>query len=316
MTFVFCYVMVYPAFMFPFRYKAKRRKLPPKPAWLKWLLLFFIGYIVVMASTPGSKTHNEVQKTREKLAQNDIVNLSEYKDKIFPERAAGLRINDVAEGSGSPAVCGQKVAVAYTAFLAQGNTLPDEATKEKPLGFTIGDGHVMPVFDRGVIGMKVGGKRSIIAPPLMSYGLEDYKRDDVPPGAAVRFEMEMLSIEPPLPDVAVVPYRIAEVAVGNNNMLVCGERAALRVKMWDIGGKLLYSNADEKEPLFITPGKAEVMLGLEQGVMGMLEGGTRLLIIPPAFQNTMRGEKPKFDFPLPKDQAVMVEVQAHSPLTQ
>ena len=298
--------------MFPFGRKKNRSKMPPKPVWLKWALLAFIGYALLMVSTPGNKANRTVQQTQSKLEKNEIINIGDYKSKIFPERAAGLRINDVEKGGGDYAVCGQRVTVAYESFLAQGNKLPDAASKEKPLTFTIGGRHVMPVFDSGVIGMKVGGKRSIIAPPLMSYGLDDYHRDDVPKGANVRFEMELLSISPKLPDVAVMPYRIAEVGIGKGMMLVCGEQANLRIKIWDLTGKILYTNSADKEPLSIAMGKSEVMLGLEQGVIGMQEGGTRLLIIPPAFQQTMSGAKAKFSFPLPKDQTVMVEVEAHS----
>ncbi len=302
--------------MFPFGRKTDRSKIPPKPVWLKWALLAFVGYALLMISTPGNKIHQVAERSQAKLEKNEILNIGDYKNKIFPEHAAGLRINDVEAGSGDYAVCGQRVAVAYESFLAQGNKLPDAASKEKPLTFTIGDHHVMPVFDSGVIGMKVGGKRSIVAPPLMSYGLDDYHRDDVPKGAAVRFEMQLLSIEPKLPDVATMPYRIAEVAVGSGRMLVCGEQANLRIKIWDMAGKILYENSADKEPLSITMGKSEVMMGLEQGSIGMQEGGTRLLIIPPAFQQTMSGAKPKFSFPLPKDQTVMVEVEAHSAANQ
>jgi FKBP-type peptidyl-prolyl cis-trans isomerase len=300
----------YDACMFPFGKKIDRSKIPPKPAWLKWGLLAFAGYAMVMVSMPGNKAHQSLQQTQAKLGKNEILNIGEYKNKIFPEHAAGLRINDVEKGVGDYAVCGQRVSIAYESFLAQGNKLPDAASKEKPLTFIIGDHHVMPVFDSGVIGMQVGGKRSIIAPPLMSYGLEDYRRDDVPKGAAVRFEMELLSAEPKIPEVAEMPYRIAEVGGGNGAVLVCGEQAHLRIKLWDLSGKLLYSNVKDKESLAITTGKSEVMLGLEQGVLGMREGGTRLLIIPPAFQKTMSGAASKFALPLPKDQTVMVEVEA------
>ncbi|MDX2074653.1 MAG: FKBP-type peptidyl-prolyl cis-trans isomerase [Alphaproteobacteria bacterium] len=299
--------------MFPFRSKTEKRKPPPKPAWLKWLMIGFIVYALAMAGLPNKNpTKQTIDKAKQNVLQHETVDFSGYESKLFPQDPAALRIDDVHEGSGDPAVCGQRVRLAYETFLAQGNALPDKAGKDKPLSFTIGDGHVMPVFDRGVVGMKPGGKRSIIAPPLMSYGMEDYKRDDVPDGAMVRFEIELLSASPPIPDVAVMPYRIAEVAVGNGAMLVCGQPASLRVKLWDTSGKLLYSNHEDKVPLAITPGKSEVMLGLEQGVLGMLEGGTRLLIIPPAFQRTMSGTPAKFPFPLPKDQTVLVEVEAHT----
>lgn len=296
--------------MFPFGKKSTRRTLPPRPIWLKWLLLAFFGIVLVMVSTPGTKVNLSVQQAKKTLEKNETINFDHYRNTIFPADAAGLRIDDIAEGKGPSAVCGQQVTLSYETFLTQGNALPDHASKERPLRFTIGDGHVMPVFDRGVIGMKIGGKRSIIAPPLMSYGLSDYHRDDVPKGSSVRFEMELLSIHPPLPEVKRIPYRIAEIAAGTGAMLVCGEQASIRITIWDLSGKMLYNNIQDAQPLTFTIGKSELMLGLEQGVIGMQEGGTRLLIIPPALQNSLSGAPAKFAFPLPKDQTVMVEVEA------
>lgn len=298
--------------MFPFRRKTEKRQLPPKPPWLKWLLLFFILYGLFLIST-SKETKQSFEQAQKRLEKNELVNIDGYKDKLFPEHGAGLRIKDVAEGTGRPAVCGQHVAIAYQSFLAQGNEIADTATREKPLRFTIGDGNVMPVFDRGVIGMKTGGKRSIVAPPTMAYGMENYTRDDVPQGTSIRMEMELLSAEPALPEAETMPYRIADVAIGSGNMLICGETTTLRVKLWDLTGKLLYTNAQDKDPITLTPGKAEAMLGLEQGILGMIEGGTRLLIIPPAFQKTMDGGTPKISLPLPESQTVMVEVEAHGP---
>lgn len=299
--------------MFPFR-RAPKRKPPPKPTWLVWALLVFGVYCFYMVSLPGSPASKSVQTAKNEV--NSQIDLKEYKQKIFPENGAGIRISDVEEGKGDPAICGQEVKVAYQVYLAQGNKINDSATKEKPLTFTIGSGKTMPVFEKGVIGMKAGGKRSIIAPPLMSYGLEDYRRDDVPKGSSIRVEMELLSNGPKLPDLEVMPYRIAEVAVGGGPMLVCGEPAHIRIKVWDLTGKLLYTNKDEKEPFHFTPGRSEIMLGLDQGVIGMNEGATRLLIVPPSFQKTLTGKPPKYDFPLPKDQVVMIEATAIEPAAQ
>lgn len=293
-------------------FRKKRRRPDSRPPWLKWLLLVFILYAVYVVVTTREGQHT-LERTQSRLEKNEVLDVTSYKNKIFPQDAAALRIQDISEGEGNPAVCGQQVALSYQAYLAQGNELNDQATREKPLRFTIGDAHVMPVFDRGVIGMKAGGKRSIIAPSLMAYGLEDYQRNDVPDGATIRMEMELLSISPPLPDIAEMPYRIAEVAIGGGSMLTCGYAADVRIKLWNLEGKLLYSNHEAAEGLTITPGKSEVMMGLEQGILGMLDGGTRLLIIPPAFQQTMHGNKPVFTFPMAENQTVMMEVEATMP---
>ena len=97
---------------------------------------------------------------------------------------------------------------------------------------------------------------------------------------------------PALPPLEKTPYRIAEVASGRGPQLVCGEPVAVRVTIWDLHGKELFSNRKDEKPLAFTPGCGQVMLGLEQGVIGMQAGGTRLLIVPPAFQSALSGTKP------------------------
>ncbi len=294
--------------MFPFLRKNKKaRKQDSLPPWLIWLMVACVIYAIVMNNaSEDNAVRSAVEKAKTDITQNPALDFAEYKNKIFPEYAAGLRINDIKEGSGLAAICGQKVAISYKSFLMQGNELSDQATAKKPLSFAIGDGKAMPAFDRGVIGMKSGGERNVIAPPLMSYGLEDYKREDVPKGASIRFEIKMLSITPPMPEVANTPYRVAELAAGAGAAVVCGEEAELLLTIWNMEGKTLYKAAPEN-PLRIIPGKSQTMLGLEQGIIGMRSGGKRLFIIPPDFQKTMNGNSPEISLPLPKDQVVIIE---------
>jgi hypothetical protein len=74
------------------------------------------------------------------------------------------------------------------------------------------------------------------------------------------------------------------------------------------GNKLFSTPADK--PLTFTPGKSEVFLGLEQGIIGMARGAKRTLVVPPVLQKTLLGNAPTIDFPLPKEQTVLVDVEA------
>ena len=87
-------------------------------------------------------------------------------------------------------------------------------------------------------------------------------------------------------------------------------RAKSQVTVWSVDGKKLFSTKDKGQPLTFTPGKSEVFLGLEQGVIGMAAGEMRTLIVPPGFQKAMDGNPPTTDFLLPKDQTVLVDVEA------
>ena len=79
--------------------------------------------------------------------------------------ASGLYIEDLGVGSGEPARAADVATVTYTGWLSNGSTF-DAGT----FSFTVGAGHVVPGFDEGVSGMRVGGTRRILIPPSLAYG--------------------------------------------------------------------------------------------------------------------------------------------------
>jgi len=101
--------------------------------------------------------------------------------------ASGLYYEDVVEGTGDPATAQNTVEISYTGYLANGNSF-DSGT----YAFVLGSGEVVPGFDEGVTGMKVGGQRRIIIPPELGYGAASV--GPIPPGSVLIFDLELLSI--------------------------------------------------------------------------------------------------------------------------
>ena len=64
----------------------------------------------------------------------------------------------------------------------------------EPFAFTLGAGQVITGWDEGVKGMKVGGRRKLVLPPSMAYG-EAGAPPDIPPGATLVFDVEVLGIQ-------------------------------------------------------------------------------------------------------------------------
>lgn len=250
-----------------------------------------------------------IDKASTDLKPENFVNLTEYKEKIFPSLNASLRINDLQLGKGLPAVCGQEAVITFESWLGETKKL-EEATEEKPLRFFIGAGEVMPVFEQGVIGMQPGGIRSIIAPMHLSYGVEKFKRDTIAPSATITFNIKLVGISPELPNPDKAPYRATISRPGSGEMHICGSTVNTKITMWDMEGKKIFSNDKEGDkPVTFTLGKSEVFIGLEQGAVGMRVGEMRTLVVPPSFQKPMRDISQVTDFPFPNNQTVLVDVE-------
>lgn len=108
---------------------------------------------------------------------------------------SGLQIEDVTPGSGTEAQAGQWVRVHYTGWLYQdgeiGNSFDSSRTRSTPFEFELGAGQVIPGWDEGVCGMRVGGTRRLIIPPKLAYGERGAGRV-IPPNATLLFEVELL----------------------------------------------------------------------------------------------------------------------------
>ena len=272
----------------------KKREKPPSPPWLKWVIIGFVLLAVVGNLRKHSPVHQAVNQATEQLNPHKIINFSEYKHLLFPHGGSALDIKDISEGAGEGAACGQEVTIDYQQ-VAQNGAINNPVS----MTFHIGDGNVMPALENGVEGMKAGGKRSIIAPPQMTST-----------HAAEHLEVILQKLSPSLPDAATVPYRIATLAPGTAPVAACGHPVTVNLTLWSVDGKKLYATS---APITFTPGKSEMFLGLAQGVLGLGQGGKRLLVVPPPFQTTLNGNKPILDLPFPANQTVLVEVEiAHN----
>lgn len=102
-----------------------------------------------------------------------------------------LVVQDEVVGTGATAAAGELVTVNYTGKLANG-TVFDTSVGKTPFQFTLGAAQVIPGWDQGVAGMKVGGKRILIIPPSLAYGPNDY--GPIPGNSTLTFEVELLGV--------------------------------------------------------------------------------------------------------------------------
>lgn len=110
----------------------------------------------------------------------------------------GLQKIDEALGAGAEARKGQTAVVHYTGWLyengAKGKKFDSSRDRGQPFEFPLGAGRVIPGWDEGVPGMKVGGRRTLIIPPQMGYGSRG-AGNVIPPNATLVFDVELVGLK-------------------------------------------------------------------------------------------------------------------------
>ncbi len=82
-----------------------------------------------------------------------------------------LEIEDITVGDGEEAAAGQMVEVHYVGVSWKtGSQFDASWDRGDTFKFKLGKGQVIPGWDRGVTGMKVGGRRRLTIPPDLAYG--------------------------------------------------------------------------------------------------------------------------------------------------
>jgi peptidylprolyl isomerase len=82
-----------------------------------------------------------------------------------------LGVEDLVVGAGDEAVSGSKVSVHYVgAAFSTGEEFDASWNRGQPFEFRLGKGQVIPGWDQGVQGMRVGGRRQLTIPSAMAYG--------------------------------------------------------------------------------------------------------------------------------------------------
>jgi FKBP-type peptidyl-prolyl cis-trans isomerase FkpA len=109
------------------------------------------------------------------------------------QTASGLYYQDLDVGDGAEAVTGSAATVHYEGFLANGIKFDSSRDRDEPFTFAVGVGGVIPGFDEGVSGMRVGGSRKLVIPPELAYG-ESGAGTVIPPNATLVFDIELLEV--------------------------------------------------------------------------------------------------------------------------
>jgi peptidylprolyl isomerase len=104
---------------------------------------------------------------------------------------SGVQITDIVVGDGEAATAESTVTVHYTLFLEDGTQVQSSKDTGQPLTRPLSE--LIPGWQEGIPGMKVGGTRELVIPPELAYG-EAGSPPDIPPNATLTFEVDLLDV--------------------------------------------------------------------------------------------------------------------------
>ena len=233
-----------------------------------------------------------------------------------------FKIIDNVLGTGTVAASGDLLVVNYTGYLYdatksdfKGAKFDSSVDRNTPFSFTVGVGAVIVGWDQGLLGMKVGGKRTLIVPQQLAYGaatraalpaVGSNTYAAIPAYAPLVFDVELISVQTATTPVVVAPptdLKIEDLSVGSGDTITTdksvnvyytgwlydGTRVDLKGSQFDsnVGGTLLCVNlgtANAPAPC------TTVIAGFAQGMNGMKVGGKRRITIPPSLGYGANGQ--------------------------
>lgn len=196
---------------------------------------------------------------------------------------APLEQKDLKVGKGPAVAAGDTVTVEYVGTLKDGKEF--DSSKGKPtFSFTVGKGMVIEGWEKGLVGMKVGGKRKLTIPPALAYGDKDL--GDIPPNSTLIFEIDLLH----LAKKGVKPMiDIQEIEPGAGPAAKAGDTVEVHYTGSFLNGTKFDSSKDRNQTFTVKLGSGGVIKGFDMGLTGMKAGGKRKVTIPAELAYGERG---------------------------
>jgi peptidylprolyl isomerase len=146
-----------------------------------------LGIILAVVLLAGGDEEASEPATAERSEKPDV----ESPDGAPPK---DLVVEDIEEGDGPTAEQGDEVVVDYVGVdYDSGKEFDASFGAPEPFEFALGGGTVIPGWDEGVEGMKVGGRRELIIPPDLAYGAQG-QPPAIKPNATLVFVIDLLEV--------------------------------------------------------------------------------------------------------------------------
>ena len=115
-----------------------------------------------------------------------IANMTRVNNNLF--------IQDTPIGTGKAAAAGDSVFLRYTGRLINGNVFDTNVNNGKPtINFVLGSGFVIPGWDQGLLGLRVGGRRKLVIGSALAYQNQSPDPRTIPNNATLVFDVELIN---------------------------------------------------------------------------------------------------------------------------
>jgi FKBP-type peptidyl-prolyl cis-trans isomerase len=161
---------------------ARIRRIRPRHA----VLAASIAGAFAITAACGSTEPTSVPIEQTIFADTLHINLAQY-----TRLPSGMYVKDVTVGSGAAVAVGQTLNVRYVGQLSNAVVFDDNNPPKLLFAFQLGAGRVIPGWDIGIQGMKVGGRRILIIPPELAYGANGVGK--IPPYSVLVFTVDVIS---------------------------------------------------------------------------------------------------------------------------
>ena len=202
-----------------------------------------------------------------------------------PDVPDGLVIDDLLTGDGAVVEAGDLIEVHYVGVTLDGAEFDASWNRGQTFFVPIGVGNLIPGWDQGLIGMAEGSRRMLVIPSDLAYGSAG-AGSAIGPDESLVFVVDLLQIvdteSPAVPDIAEAgsTLELIDLTVGDGAEVEAGDTITVNYQGNLLDGTIFDSSWQRGQP-FTTPiGVGQVIPGWDEGMVGMREGGRRILVIP------------------------------------
>ena len=221
---------------------------------------------------------------------------------------SGLQYMDDSLGTGREAKEGELVSIHFKAWMIPKDStgdlfsdwskdqtrsmllLGDSQMRNQPLKFVLNSSSFLKGSDEGIVGMKTGGKRTIIIPSKLAYG--ETGMGFIPPNTDLKVVVELLDVkekvvakmwdvDSTLFQTTASGLKYAIISEGEGPAVEAGKLITVHYSGFLEDGTMFDSSVERDDPIQLVLGQGQVMPGWEEGLLLIKKGDKARLIIPP-----------------------------------